>query len=526
MNIKVNFTLILLLFISNISAQDLKFGKVSKEEVEEKFYPEDSSAVAAYLYKYRRTHYEYNSNTGFVIVNDYHIRIKVYDKKGVDYGNFDINFYDPEDGKGDKITTLNGYVFNLDEKGNLDKQKLGKDNIFKERINKFRATNKIAMPNVKEGSVIDLEYSISSPFIYYIDDLEFQSAIPYKKYYAKIEIPDWFVFNKYAKGYFSIPPKTASNSKTINVTQRGSSYTIVGSGNSVQSYSETLNFKTDEYEADNIPALKDDEPYVSNIDNYYGGISYELSMTRFPNQPFETFTNTWEKVCKTIYDSKGFGDQVEPANFYKDDVAAATASATNQFEKIAAIFSLVKSKVKWNEYYGKYSTEGIRNAYKEGTGNAADINLLLTSMLNSVGVNANPVLVSTRNNGIPFFPTLEGFNYVISMVEFNDGSYMLLDATEPYSLPNILPVRALNWNGRRVTKDGFSNWVKLTPNKPSESDYNLIVKVTNDGLVEGLLRKRSENLNAMQERNMYNHVKEDALIKMFEERYNIEIVGR
>ena len=76
-------------------------------------------------------------------------------------------------------------------------------------------------------------------------------------------------------------------------------------------------------------------------------------------------------------------------------------------------------------------------------------------MLRFAGLEANPVLVSSRGNGVPLFPTLNGFDYVISIVQFPDNSYILLDATEMYSLPNVLPVRALNWDGRIVRKYGY-----------------------------------------------------------------------
>lgn len=55
----------------------------------------------------------------------------------------------------------------------------------------------------------------------------------------------------------------------------------------------------------------------------------------------------------------------------------------------------------------------MRKAYKDKTGNIADINLMLTAMLRSAGLTANPVLVSTRSNGIALFPNRNAFNYVI-----------------------------------------------------------------------------------------------------------------
>ena len=54
---KVLLTMLALAFIQISYSQDFKFGKVSKEELQEKFYPLDSTANAAYLYKKRSTSY-------------------------------------------------------------------------------------------------------------------------------------------------------------------------------------------------------------------------------------------------------------------------------------------------------------------------------------------------------------------------------------------------------------------------------------------------------------------------------------
>lgn len=58
---------------------------------------------------------------------------------------------------------------------------------------------------------------------------------------------------------------------------------------------------------------------------------------------------------------------------------------------------------------------------------------MLTAMLRYSGLTANPVLVSTRSNGIALFPNRTAFNYVIAAVETPNG-YILLDASENFQL--------------------------------------------------------------------------------------------
>lgn len=512
------------------NSQEIKFGKVSKTALEEKFYPGDSTANAAYLFKERRTYYKFNKNTGFQIINEFHHRIKIYNKEGFDEANFKIVYYKPESGDNEYIANLKGYTFNIDSDGKVSKVKLNSKNIFDEKLNKYRSVKKITMPNIKEGSVIDLVYKHVSPYERTIDDLKFQTYIPIKKLYTKIEIPEWFVFNKVNKGYYAISPKSHTKQGRISFTQRVRTDRRAANGfggtmRSSEVYNNNIDLKynVDEYIAENIPALDANEPFVSNIQNYFGGMKYEISATKFPNSRVKTYTNSWENVSKQIYRSPNFGSELEKTNYFKDDLNIILASAKGDVQKAVAIFEFVKSKVKWNNYYGKYADKGVKKAYKEGTGNVAEINLILTAMLREAGLGANPVLVSTRSHGVPLFPTLQGFNYVISFVEFTDGSTMLLDATEPYAIPNVLPVRALNWNGRKVTKVGYSTWINLNPTKHSSESNSLKVKIDEEGTVSGLLRTNEEMLNAMLGRIKYNHFSKEEVVSKLEETYNIEI---
>ncbi len=515
------FTLILSL---TTTAQEIKFGKVSKEALEEKFYPLDSTADAAYLFKKRKTHFVY-SNNGFKVVTEYHERIKIYSKEGFSYANKTINYYKPDSGNKEEINSLKAYSFNL-EKGKTIKHKISKKEIFSEKLNKYRSIKKFTLPNIKEGSVIDIKYTLVS-HQWDIKTLNFQYGIPVKFLDYKVEIPEYFFFNLKNKGHFNIPPKKTNKQGEINWTTRERTLKRGAVGSSVTSevnnHKKTFKVNCFSFLGSNIPYIKENEPYLGNINNYKGGYEFELSGTRFPNSLYKNYTTNWEDVCKTIYESSNFGNELEKEKYYKKEITSLVGSAMNELEKIVKIFEFTKSKIKWNGYYGKYADKGLKKAYKEESGNVAEINLALTSMLRSVGLKSNPVLVSTKGNGIPLFPTREGFNYVISKVNLSNGKYLLLDATEKYSTINDLPLRAINWKGREITENGQSNWVNLTPSLHAKENNILHAKLDSSGSIEGLLRKSLTRHSAMFYRQKNNHIKEEEIILSLEEKYNIEI---
>jgi hypothetical protein len=499
-------TIILLLLLSQLSffAQNYKFGKVSKEELQEQFYPLDSTADAAYLFKSRTTFFDYVPNIGFQVVTEYHERIKIYTNAGFEMATKSISYYTPENRSDEAVSSIKGYTFNL-EGNKVEREKLSRSSIFKETLNEFRSVKKITMPKIKEGSVIELRYIIISPYTQTIEDLKLQYQIPVKKLEYQIQIPEYFVFNKRSIGYHYV--------KLIKEVKSGRIGDI------------DYRINITKFDESNIPALKNDEPFVSSVSNYRAGLKFELEQTNFISigGDFNNYSNSWESVSKQIYKASSFGDQLNISSYYKKDLEKILENNISEIDKLLAIFQFVKNKVKWNEYYGIYAYNGVRKAYKERVGNVADINLILTAMLRSAGLNADPVLVSTRTNGVPLFPTIDGFNYVISAVKLATGGSVLLDATAPYCAPNILPRRALNWNGRKVTKDGNSSWIKLTSSEHALEENTVMVKITDDMTLEGLIRTKYDNLNALNYRNTNNHITEENLIPKLEEKYKFEI---
>ncbi|SNZ00855.1 DUF3857 domain-containing protein [Flagellimonas pacifica] len=515
------------LIVQSILAQDHSFGKVSKEELEEKFNPADSSASATYLYKYRKTHFEYLNDEGFQLLTEVHERIKIYNKEGLDYATKKINLYKNSSAK-EKVGMLKASTYNLVD-GKIEAEKLKKDGEFETELNKYYNQKSFTMPKAKEGSVIEYKYRIISPFVFNVDEFVFQHDIPIKKLNAIMEAPEYFSFRVNMKGFLNITPKVSSKNGKIQIKNRvrqsSQGYSLSG-GNSVTKFSTSnIDYKIDTYHYDfnNVPTLKE-EPYVNNIDNYRSGVKYELSYIKYPNSGPKFYSTTWEDVIKTIYDSSNFGSELNKTNYYKEDLNTFLLDVTDNDKKIELILDFVKSKVKWNDYNGKYTTSGgVRKAYKEQTGNVAEINLMLTSMLRYAGFNANPVLVSTRTNGIPLFPTREGYNYVICAIT-EPNNVTLLDASSQFSTPNVLPFRTLNWEGRIIKKEGTSKVVDLYPKTKSMQKIFVHNTLEENGDLNGKIRILYKDHDALKFRNEYLKAdQEDYLVGLEEKNGGLEI---
>lgn len=142
-------------------------------------------------------------------------------------------------------------------------------------------------------------------------------------------------------------------------------------------------------------------------------------------------------------------------------------------------------------------------------------------MLRYAGLTANPVLVSTKSHGIPITATLDGFNYVISALELQNKT-ILLDASNTYNLPNVLPKRAINWQGRLVRKDGTSSWISLQQETPILDSKFIIYKITSDLNVEGKVREQKTLQLAQRLRKKESKLTEEEKIEQLED-YDFDI---
>ncbi|MGE8341092.1 MAG: DUF3857 domain-containing protein [Flavobacterium sp.] len=488
-----------------IQAQNYDLGKVTIAELNEKVHPKDSSAPAAILFKKGRTYFGYNKDVGFYANHVCEVKIKIYKKEGLSWADQKVRFYIGYDKLNeDRLEFSDAVTYNL-ENGNIVKTKLNNQGEFKNKINQYWKEKTITLPNVKVGSIIEYKYVLRSENLVKFPDFDVQFSIPVDYFYYKTQIPEFYIYKPILIG--GIPLETES--KFTGASQ---------SFDNAYSQTSSFNYKQIEtfYKGKDVPALKE-EPYINNLENYRGSIQQELERVRLPDQPVKDYSLTWEGVAKTIFKDDSFGKQLNQGSLFTDDLNKLLSNVEDKTERLNLIFTYVKNRMNWNEINSCYTEKGVEKAYKDQTGNVAEINFILINMLRAAGIEANPVLVSTIQNGLPVYPTRTGFNYVIVAAEI-DGKKTLLDASHKLTAPNILPLNVLNWNGRLIKKDGSSEEIQLDPTQQSKEIYSLIVKINPDGKMNGQARVQRTDYDAYSFREENNTKTEDAYLEKLENR--------
>jgi len=148
-------------------------------------------------------------------------------------------------------------------------------------------------------------------------------------------------------------------------------------------------------------------------------------------------------------------------------------------------FELIKT-IKWDKTSTIWvSNDGLSSVFKKKYGNSAEINLNLIILLRKLDINANPIVLSTRDNGLlpPFTASRDKLNYVVAQAEI-DGQTYILDATEEFLPVNMLPERAINGRGLLITKQGYS-FSEFAPQQKERVINLLNLKLSADGKISG-----------------------------------------
>ena len=442
----IAFAVLLFLSAPKVNAQEksnVKFGDVTEKDFAKKIYTIDSNANAVVIADIGSSKIEGNSKGWFTLIHKHYKRIHILNKNGYDEANVSVSLY--ADGNAEEqLDKLKAVTYNL-ENGKVVETKLDiKSNLFKDKINKNRVVKKFTFPNIKEGSIIEYEYTISSDFLFNLQPWEFQGDIPRLWSEYNLSLPDFLGYVFLTQGYktYDIKDKKSSRELFRIMDSRGAGAT--------ENFSFDAGVTDSRWVIKNVPALKE-ESFTSTIDNHITKIEFQLSEYREPLTP-RRIMNDWPKVAEDMMKDELFGLLITKDNgWLKDIINPLIAGVKSKTEQAQKMYAYVRDNFTCTNHSDYYPNQNLRNLVKTKSGAVSEINMLLTAMLRHEDIIADPVLLSTRSHGFTYeiYPIMSRFNYLISKAVIDDKVYYL-DASEPRLGFGHLPLRCYNGPARAI----------------------------------------------------------------------------
>lgn len=369
---------------------DIKFGKVSLNELKMSVYDKDTAAEAVILYDKGY----YTAHTGNF---KQFTRIKILKTSGLKRA--DMILHAP------KHSNVKGFTYNLSESGEIIIDKLKASAVFKEKIFENHKEVRVVMPNVKVGSVIDIE-------LVYL-------GIPYQWYFQDNIPTIWSEL-------------TLESVYELSVTKHGLAPLHI---------SEDLHWA-----AKDVPAIKA-EPYMGAIKDYVSRL--ELRFNLMGN------LYKWSDASKVLMKDEDFGKRLDDVKFL-DFIADSIANVSkNEKEKVKHALVHIQKQMRWNGYNSLFAYRPLSESYaKKSLCASASINLTLVALLRKLNLEAYPLVLSSRDYGIvsQHIPDLNKLNHTIAYVKAGSETFMI-DATEKNAPIGLLPVKCLNYWGWLIGTD-------------------------------------------------------------------------
>jgi hypothetical protein len=447
------FTCIIACFLllqNYLSAQDksnIKFGKITPADFDLSKYKFDSSASVVIIADIGSSEFEGNNKGWFSLLFKHFKRIKVLNKNGFDAGTIEIPLYVQGQNQ-EKVEGLKAITYNLDN-GKIIETKLDDKSVFTDVMSKNNILKKFTFPNLKEGSIIEYTYTVRSDFLFNLQPWEFQGSYPCMWSEYEVTIPEYFDYVFLGQGYqpFFINKSSTSN-VSFTVRDLNSSAT---SNRSVDLTGVAVNHR---WVIKDVPALRE-ENFTSTINNYISKVEFQLSQYRFPNEATEDIMPNWPKACEQLMKDEDFGADITSNNGWLDaELNNVIKGSSNKFEKAVKIYSYVHNNFTCTSHSRRLMDNPLKTIFKNKSGSEAEINLLLVAMLNHEDIQADPVILSTRDNGYTneIYPLLDRFNYVICSANIDNKIYYL-DASEPKLGFGNLSEECYNGHARVINKD-------------------------------------------------------------------------
>ena len=490
---KLSLVQLLILLLGPVcmaTAQDkvnMKFGKPTKTEMQMTTYESEPDADAVVLC--RLTDVEYTiQQTGYLVDYREKVRIKVLKPEGARYAKVVIPYlkntpidsrnsdskmvlkvdatdnnsisssFDEQAGamttadldrySEESVEDLKATAYNL-QGGKVVKSALKKGTVVEKKIDEQHYQAEFTVPDVKEGTVIEYEYTVHSQLFWQLRDWFAQCEIPVVFAKLDMNIPRYLLFDMEEHGAQRLISTCESGTMRYKLESDPlAAQTVVPSNHYI-------------FVGRNLAGVKKEGDVWSVQDNC-AGVTADLKHYSMRGAAVVDYTRTWEQIDDMILKSEDLGNHLNDHSPLASELKEAKIpEIADQRQRAEAVVKLVFDKVDWNGRY-EMSPADTEETLKNHGGSNVDINLLLIQSFNDVGLTAAPVMLRLRNQGMLSmnFPSVKKYTSFVVAVVLPSGN-LYLDASSGNGTFDALPELLQVEKARLVMKDNKCQWVKL-----------------------------------------------------------------
>ena len=411
----------------------VKWGDVPEEHLRMTHYPADTNAAAVILADYGTVEFDPDYSLTF----RRHRRVKILREDGYDWGTVVLAYRSAD--RMQNVSEVRGQTFAVGADGKVKRLKMDKSAVFREDVDGEYKQVRFTLPGLAPGAVIEYQYTLRSNSPVFVPEWQFQNSEPTLWSEFRPEFPPRLGFVQAVRGVLDF--HIDETQEILRPDGTGTRRRIV---------------------MRDVPALRE-EAYMTTPQNFRARIEYQLASYFDPRSGPRQFLQTWDELAKTLIENNAFGRQLDrPRRNVREQVEALTAGLTEPEAKLQTLYDYVRTQVAFDGKAGIFLDRDLDDVLKTRKGSSPEIALLLVSMLREAGLEAYPVLISTRSHGyiIEQYPLLRQFNDVIVYAQAG-GETFLLDATDPLRPYDLLPYEALNERGWLVRKTD-ARWIDVT----------------------------------------------------------------
>jgi len=535
----------------------IKWKSISIDNLKMESYGPNPEASAIVLCDYGEIYFDTNPNGKHLFLfYKRHVRIKILKKEGLKYAKIRIPFHDLhcEKFRNEASIIISGRVYNLLESGKVVSEKLKrKDITYRDSSNCYKIAE-FTIPDVEVGSIIEYKYKTPTLDLVSPKSWYFQSEIPTVHSEFRIDVPNdfqymispvniknfdineqqfysknvFFEWIRYYRGFSGYVRKIKSK---VAINLSGKSYQLVKKNIAAFTSEKFIDLADNQKQKLNIHLVKiirnSSEPgwdqlthslMVSTDKYYYDKTPEQRRMLPYPAAYIIYKLPSWEELNNDLLKNESFGLPLIMYWNYKSSLDSIIKGINAPEKKMVAIYDYIRKNIKWNGQYDIYANrvfnpfigkvyskitkklvneKSLRYPFENKTGTSSEINFILIYLLNKAGIEAHPVLVSTRGNGDidKNIPDAKQFNHVIANANIN-GQQLFLDATDSLRPNNFLKQNCIGVEGLIVKKKGFE-WVKVNNNRNSSTKTSSNLLIDDNLNITGSLKRSISGYDAL-----------------------------